>query len=173
MDWAELFAPSMHLGEIAVRGTVVFLALLLLMRVAGQREAGGLGITDLLVVVLIAQAASGGLSGDGTSITDGLLLVVTVLFWSVVVDALAYRFPHLARVVKARPRVLARDGELDRRALHREFMTRDEVMSQLRLHGIGDLDEVERVVLEPNGMISVVRRDHEPPDEPTPPSAVP
>nr|WP_245530337.1 YetF domain-containing protein [Cellulomonas flavigena] len=57
--------------------------------------------------------------------------------------------------------------------MHREFMTREEVMSQLRLHGITDLADVEQVVLEPNGMISVVRRDHGEPDEPHPPADLP
>lgn len=173
MDWSELFVPAVPLGETLVRGTVVFLALLLMMRLAGQREAGGLGLTDLLVVVLIAQGAAGGLIGDSTTITDSLLLVATILGWSVVVDALSYRFPRVARVLKSRPRVLARRGSLDRHALHREFMTRDEVMSQLRLHGITDLADVEQVVLEPNGMISVVRRDREEPDEPRPPADLP
>lgn len=173
MNWSALFVPAVPLGETLVRGTVIFLALLLMMRIAGQREAGGLGITDLLVVVLIAQGAAGGLLGDSTSITDSLLLVATILAWSVAVDALSYRFPRVARALKSRPRVLARAGELDRNALRREFMTRDEVMSQLRLHGVADLAEVERVVLEPNGMISVVRRDHEELDEPTPPAALP
>jgi uncharacterized membrane protein YcaP (DUF421 family) len=50
-------------------------------------------------------------------------------------------------------------------------MTRDEVLSQLRLHGIQDLAEVERAYLEPNGMISVIRRDHREPDEPVQPEA--
>ena len=50
-------------------------------------------------------------------------------------------------------------------------MTRDEVLSQLRLHGVQDLDEVERAYLEPNGMISVIRRDHREPDEPVQPEA--
>lgn len=173
MDWSALFRPTVPLGETLVRGTVVFLALLVMMRLAGQREAGGLGITDLLVVVLIAQGAAGGLLAESTSITDSLLLVATILVWSVAVDALSYRFPRVARVLKARPRVLARGGELDRHALHREFMTRDEVMSQLRLHGVTDLADVERVVLEPNGMISIVRRTGEAADEPDPPTALP
>lgn len=50
-------------------------------------------------------------------------------------------------------------------------MSRDEVLSQLRLHGIEDPAEVERAYIEPNGMISVVRRDRKGPDEPVRPEA--
>jgi uncharacterized membrane protein YcaP (DUF421 family) len=157
-DWRAIFEPSASLLELFVRGTVTFLALMVLLRVVGQRESGGLGLTDLLVVVLVADAASAGLTGGVDSIPDGLLLVVTILFWSVALDAVAYRWPRVAAVIKARPRPLIKDGRLDRRVMRREFMTREEVLSQLRLHGIEDPAEVRRAYLEPNGMISVIRR---------------
>lgn len=158
-DWGAIFLVTTPVGEIFVRGTVTYLALLLMMRVAGQRESGGLGITDVLLVVLVAQATAGGLTGDSRSVTDGLLLVVTILMWSIVVDAVAYRWPRAADLLKARPRPLIDDGRLNHKVMRREFMTREEVLTQLRLHGIEDPSLVKRAYLEPNGMISVVRRD--------------
>ncbi len=170
MDWHGLFATQEPLPELIARGTLVFLALLAMMRVVGQREAGGLGLTDLLVVVLVAQAVSGGLASDSTSVTDGLVVVAVILAWSLVIDALGYRYPRFAAVVKARPRVLVDRGRINHRALRRELMTEDELASQLRLHGVEDLDEVARVHLEPNGMVSVTRRLREVPDGPPDPA---
>jgi uncharacterized membrane protein YcaP (DUF421 family) len=89
-----------------------------------------------------------------------MVAVVTILFWSVAVDAVAYRFPRIAPLLKARARPLIEDGRLNRRVMRREFMAPDEVLSQLRLHGIEDIADVERAFIEPNGMISVIRRDH-------------
>lgn len=60
-DWQTIFDLSLPLLELFVRGTFTFLALLALMRIVGQREAGGLGVTDVLLVVLVAQAAAPGL----------------------------------------------------------------------------------------------------------------
>jgi uncharacterized membrane protein YcaP (DUF421 family) len=145
--------------ELVLRGTISFLALLGLMRIVGQREAGALGIADVLLVVLVATAAAPGLEGGATSVTDSMVVVVTILFWSVVVDAVAYRSPRLAGILKARPRTLIHDGPLNRRVMRRELMTGEEVLSQLRLHGIQELSAVERANIEPNGMISVVRKD--------------
>jgi uncharacterized membrane protein YcaP (DUF421 family) len=142
-----------------------------MMRVIGQREAGGLGITDVLLVVLVAEAAAAGLHGEANSVTDSVLLVATILFWSVVFDAIAYRWPRLGRLIKAQPRLLIQDGAVNTHILRREFMTREEVASQLRLHGIEDPADVERAYIEPNGMISIVRNDHSEPDEPVKPEA--
>ena len=155
-DWDTLFLPTAPILELIVRGGVSFLAVLLLLRVVGQREAGGLGVTDLLVVVLVADAAGAGMTDSVSNVGDSFIVVVTILVLAVAVDALAYRFPVVARIIKARPRLLVRDGTENRRAMRREFMTRDELLSQLRLHGIDDLDGVHRAYLEPGGMVSVI-----------------
>ena len=155
-DWAGMFRLETPILELVIRGVVVYLLLLLLIRVVGQREAGGLGITDGLIIVLLAQAVGGGLTGDSESITDAAVLVTTILLCSVVVDAAAYRLSWFSVLTKARPRVLIREGELNHRVLRREFMTIEEVRSQLRLHGIEDIREVRCAYLEPNGMISVL-----------------
>ena len=161
MDWANILVPSAPLVELLVRGTLVFLGLMVLLRVLGQREAGGLGLTDLLVVVLVVDAASSGLTGETHSIGDGFILVLTILFWSVVLDAVSYRWPRLGRFIKARPKPLIEDGRLNRRVMRRELMTDVEVYAQLRLHGIEGLEQVHRAYLEPNGMISVVPAEGE------------
>jgi len=171
-SWLTMLIPTVAIGELFLRGTLTFVGLLVLLRVVGRREAGGLGVTDLLVVVLIADAAGAGLRGEAASLGDSAVLVGTILFWSVAVDAMSYRWPRLARLVKARPRAIIRDGSLDRRAMRREFMTFDEVMSQLRLHGVTDLEDVRLALLEPNGMISVIRRDGVEPDNPIHPASL-
>lgn len=168
-DWSALFVPTAPVLELLIRGTVTYVVLFALLRVVGQREAGGLGMSDLLVVVLIADAASAGLRGDSESIGDGLILVATILFWSVAVDLIAYRWPKLTNAIKGRPRPLIKDGELNRHAMRRELMTTGEVLSQLRLHGIEDVRDVHLAYLEPSGMISVIRVDGDEPDVPPKP----
>lgn len=152
----DYLVPSVHLGELFLRGTVTYVGLMLLFRIVGRREAGGLGLTDLLVVLLAVDAASTGLTGDSESLGDSLVLVLTVLLWSVVIDATSYRWPRMGALFKAKPRPLIENGRLNRKAMHREFMTEDEVLSQLRLHGIEDITHIQRAYIEPNGMVSVI-----------------
>lgn len=85
--------------------------------------------------------------------------VATVLVWSVVIDALTYRWPRLTVLLKGKPRPLVIDGRLDRRTMRREFITEDELLTQLRAHGLSEVSQVQRAHLEPNGEISVIPKD--------------
>ena len=143
-DWQMMFNHTSPLFESVVRGTVTYLVVLL--------------------VVLVAQAAAPGLSGVADSITDSVVSVVTILFWSVVIDALSYRFPAMSHLLKSRPRPLIHQGRLNRRVMRREFMTEEEVTEQLRLYGVQDISSVERAYIEPNGMISVLQRPGKEPE---------
>ncbi|OJH35121.1 DUF421 domain-containing protein [Cystobacter ferrugineus] len=170
--WTELFRFSVPVGETLLRGTVMFLAIYAIARVVGKREAGAHSLTDLLVVVLVAEAAAPGLAGESKGLLDSLLLIVTIFAWSVAIDALAYRWPALAPLLKSRPVPLIRDGQLNQRALRREFMQHEELMAELRMHGVTDVKDVARAYLEPSGMISIIRADRAEPDQPAKPPVV-
>lgn len=159
LDWGEVFLPSAPIAETIIRGTVMFLVIYALMRVVGQREGGAHSLSDLLVVVLVAQAAASGMVGETSAIADSVLLIVTVLGWSIAIDALAYRVPAFRKVLQSRRTPLVVDGKINQKSLRREFMSRDELMSELRIHGIDDIDQVARAYLEANGMVSVIPRE--------------
>jgi uncharacterized membrane protein YcaP (DUF421 family) len=153
-----MFGQDAPLLEIFIRGTLVYLAIFFLFRFAPRREAGSLSMTNLIVIVVIADAAQNAMSGEYHSVTDGLLLVATIIGWSILLDAAAYRWPKVAKIIKPPPRTLVRKGELHKRNLRRELITEDELREQLRERGTDRLSNVD-IVLEPNGSLSVHRRD--------------
>jgi uncharacterized membrane protein YcaP (DUF421 family) len=161
VEWARVFKPDTPLLEIFIRGTVTYLGLFILLRLVHKRESGGIGITNILVIVLIADAIQNAMAGDYTSITDGLLLVGVIVFWSWFLDWLGYRVPSLQRFVHPPPLCLVRDGRILRRSLQQELITEDELMSQLRLQGVEDLSEVRRAFIESDGRISVIKSNGE------------
>lgn len=168
-DWGEVFRLSRPIAEIVVRGTVMFLVIFAMMRVVGKRESGGLSLTDVLVVALVAEAAAHGMVGEARGIADSVLLIATIFGWSVALDAIAYRWPRLAPLIKSRASPLVVDGRVNQRALRRELMQHEELMAELRLHGISELKDVARAFLEANGQVSVIRADRAEPDNPRKP----
>lgn len=159
VNWSRLFVPDTPIIEILLRGSIVYFAIFLLLRLVLKRQAGAVGITDLLVVVLIADAAQNAMADDYHSIPDGLLLVATIVFWSYALDWLGYRFPRLQRLIHPPPLPLVKDGRLLRPNMRRELITEHELMSQLREQGVEDMSSVKMAYMEGDGYISVIRND--------------
>ena len=157
IDWKSLFVPGGSLAEIALRGAIMYLALFCMFRMLPRRHIGLLGTSDLLVVVIIADAAQNGLAGEYRSITEGLVLVGTILLLDYAIDWLDYRFPAL-RLNAPRPRPLVVDGRVVQATLRREKITEAELSEQLREQGVDDIGEIAHAYIEGDGRISVIRR---------------
>jgi uncharacterized membrane protein YcaP (DUF421 family) len=152
-----MFVPSISLAEIILRGTLVYLALFILLRVV-RREAGGLAITDVLVVVMIADAAQNAMASDYKSITEGLLLVGTIFFWDYTLDYLAFRFPRIRPLLMPRPLPLILDGRVLRRNLRKELISVEELKAHLREEGVEDIAEVKKCFMESDGRLSIIKK---------------
>src|SRR3954471_18026759 len=137
-----MLVPDTSLLEIFIRGTLVYLALYTLLRVVLKRQRGGVGVTDLLVIVLIADAAQNAMAGEYTSVPDGVLLVAVIIGWSAFLDWLGFRFPAFQRFVRPGPLPLVEDGRMIRENMAKEYITEDELMSQLRIDGLTSVDQI-------------------------------
>jgi uncharacterized membrane protein YcaP (DUF421 family) len=158
IDWAEFFIPTHSLAEIIARGTFMYLSLFLILRFLLQRQSSAIGLADLLVVVLIADAAQDAFAKGYKSVTEGVLLVLTIVFWDFAIDWLGYRVKALAWLTRPPPLPLVEDGRMLIRNMRREMITKEELLSQIREQGLDDVDEVKKAYLEGNGEISVIKR---------------
>lgn len=152
----ELFSPQAGAVEMVTRGSAIYWTLFVLLRLAGRRDIGTLGTADLLVLVLVADAAGSAMSGDSTSIFDGMVVVATIVGWSVIVDRLGYHIPGLRKLLEAPRVLLISDGEINHRGMRQEHVTRGELLEQLRLKGVAKISDVSRMYIESNGEISVI-----------------
>jgi uncharacterized membrane protein YcaP (DUF421 family) len=167
IDWRAVFVPTVSIAEIILRGSIIYLVLFAFMRLV-RREAGGLGIADLLVVVMIADAAQNAMASDYKSITEGVVLVGTIFFWDYMLDYLAYRSPRLRRLLLPRPLLLIKDGRMLRRNMRQELITVEELKSHLREQGIDDITAVKKCYMESDGQISVIKKQPEDGEQPKP-----
>ncbi len=157
-DWRQMFVPSVSPLELVIRGSIMYLAILAAMRIF-RRQAGSLNTADLLVVVLVADAAQNGMASEYKSVTDGLVLVGTIYAWNYLLDAAAFRWRPIHRLLNPAPLPLVRDGQVLRRNLRQEMLTLDDLMEQLREQGVERLSDVRSCCLEGDGHLSVIRRE--------------
>lgn len=158
INWMALFAPGSPPLEMFVRGTVIYAFIFVVLRMAGRRDTGSVGVADLLMLMLIADAAGNAMAGDSSSVLDGMIVVATIIFWSVLVDRVAYWCPGTRRWLQADRVCLVHDGQLQRRGMRREYLTPEELMSELRLQGVENVAQVKRAYMEPSGDISVIKK---------------
>ena len=157
-----MFQLTVNPAELILRGTAMYWFLFLLFRFVLRRDVGAIGVADVLLLVLIADASQNAMAGGYESVTDGFLLVATIAGWNWLLDSAAYRFPAVRRLLEARPLPLIRDGRLLRRNLRREFITADEIMARLREKGIEKLEQVKAATMESDGEISIIQHDAAP-----------
>lgn len=155
MDWLSLTVPA---SELVVRGSMMYLLLFAIFRFVLRRDAGPVGISDFLFVIIVADAAQNAMIGDGKSVGDGAVLITTLAAWNYAMDWLAYRFDWFRKLTEPRPIALIRDGRPIARALRHEFITPEALATKMREEGIGDIRDVRVATLEPDGRISFIKR---------------
>ncbi len=158
MNWSEIFGLSVPPLELVARGTVMYLFLFTMFRVVIKRRIGAVGMADLLVLVIIADAAQNGMAGEYRSVTEGILLVSTIIAWEVLIDFLMYRFRALERLLMPPPLLLIDRGRILWRNLRKELVSELELQAKLREHGVTDPRQVERAYLEPDGQFTVLKK---------------
>jgi uncharacterized membrane protein YcaP (DUF421 family) len=160
-DLDTLFQVTVHPMELVLRGTAMYWFLFALLRFVLRRDIGSIGVADVLLLVLLADAAQNAMSGGYESVSDGFILVATIAGWNWLLDMMAYRFPAVRRMIEAQPLPLVRNGRLMRRNLRHEMITVDELMAKLREHGIERVDQVKAATMESDGEISIIKHEGE------------
>lgn len=159
IDWQSIFIPSTSVAELFIRGSLVYLALFSVLRILPNRQIGTLGINDVLVVVLFAEAAQNAMASDYTSITEGVILVGTIIFWSCFINWLGYKIPAVASFISPPPLILVKNGDLIDKNMEQELLTEEELMSQLRQQGVESIEKVKKAYMEADGRISIITYD--------------
>ena len=155
---SDLFDLSIPWWEIVLRGTVVYFALLVLLRLSGKRTVGQFTPFDLLVLVLLGDAMQGSMIAGDQSLPGGIILVVTLLGWNKIVGWLTSRSRRLERAVEGKPVVLARNGHVYGDALDRCNLNIDDLQEAMRNADCGSISRIRMAMLEKDGKISVVTK---------------
>jgi uncharacterized membrane protein YcaP (DUF421 family) len=154
-----VWIPETPVGTIALRCVVVYLCVLIGFRLFGKREVGQMTPFDLVLILLIANAVQNAMVGPDESLTGGLIAAGTLLLLNFTVGRLVVKSRSLERVIKGRATLLINRGVIQEAHLSREGVTREDLMRQLREHGVATPEEVRLAVLEVDGTLSVIKED--------------
>jgi uncharacterized membrane protein YcaP (DUF421 family) len=147
-----------HWYEFIIRGLIVYLFLMVLLRLTGKRQVGQLAPFDLVLLLVLSNAVQNAMNGGDNSVIGGMISATTLVAVNWLVGFITFRNKALEGLIEGRPILLIHDGHVDRRAMRRAQMTTHELDAALRAGGCCGPHEVRFAVLENNGEVTVVPR---------------
>src|SRR5512142_1506701 len=128
--------------ELILRGVVVYLFLLIILRITGKRQVGQLAPFDLVLLLVLSNAVQNSMNGGDNSLVGGLLSAATLIALNYLVGFATFRSKRLEALIEGRPEVLIHDGKLYEEVLNRAQLTRHELNAALRQSGCVCVEEV-------------------------------
>ena len=153
------FSEWFGLLRVLVVGVCAYAALVFMLRVSGKRTLSKMNAFDFIVTVALGSTLASVLLSKDVPLAEGLLALALLIVLQWIVAWLSVRSRGWRKLIKSEPRLLALRGELNEAALRSERISAEEVHAALRKAGIASLAEVEAVILETDGTVSVLGSD--------------
>ena len=151
---------------IFFRSIFLYSLVLLVMRFMGKREIGQMQPFELVIAIMIADLASTPMSEIGIPIVYGVIPIFGLLFMHIIISILNIKSIRIREIICGKPRILVNKGVIDEKALIKENFTINELQERLRVNNINSLADVEYVILETSGQISVIPKSDKRPTTP-------
>ncbi len=146
--------------DAVLRAAAVYVVLLLVFRIAGRRTLAEMTPFDLVLVFIIGEATQQALLGQDFSITNAVLVIVTLLFLDILMSLAKDRSRTFEKLIDGVPTIIVADGQPLTERMRKARVDEQDVMEAAhRLHGIERLDQIKYAVLEVSGGISVIPRE--------------
>jgi uncharacterized membrane protein YcaP (DUF421 family) len=150
--------------ESVLRAAAVYALLLVLFRLTGKRSLGQITTFDFILLLIISEAIQNGMVGTSYSVTNALVLIVTLVVIDLGLNLVKTRLPRVERWLEGAPLVIVEHGRpLQERLDSSRVDVSDVLRAARRAHGLERMEQIKYAVLERNGEISIIPR---PPAEP-------
>jgi uncharacterized membrane protein YcaP (DUF421 family) len=132
-----------------------FAALMILLRGSGKRTLSKLNAFDFVFVVAVGSVFASTIISKDITLVEGVASMTTLIVIQVALAELAMRFPMVERIINGQPTLLLSHGKFIPRALKKERVTEEEVRGAIRAKGVNRVEDVDAVILENDGSLSV------------------
>jgi uncharacterized membrane protein YcaP (DUF421 family) len=144
--------------ELIVRGCVVYVFLLVLLRLTGKRQIGQLAPFDLVLLLVLSNSVQNSMNAGDNSLVGGLISAFTLVALNYGVSYATFKSKKLEGLIEGRPQVIIHNGKVFEDVMRSAKLTHHELSAALRRSGCTCAEEVQTAVLENNGSISIVAR---------------
>ena len=141
-----------------LRSLILYIVVIFGMRIMGKRQLGQLQPSELVVTILISNIATLPIENSDVPLILGIVPILTLMCFEVILSVCTLKSTCLRKLVWGNTRVLIQNGRINQQELSDLRYSVDDLMEQLRANGIFDLRQVEFVLAETNGQLSIVKK---------------
>ena len=146
---------------ILIRTALSYFLLLAMVRLMGKRQIGELQMTEFISAVMLSEAAVFPITDRDIPLLYGLLPLVVISSTEVILALLCRKYAPVRHLLEGKPILLVENGRYMEKNLTRTRISREEVDSQIRVFGLQSVRQVDMVILEPTGQMSVLPKEGE------------
>ncbi len=146
--------------DSVIRAAAIYLLMLIVFRIAGNRSLAQLTAFDLVLLLIISEGIQQAMITSDYSFTNAALLVITLVGLDIMLSLWKRRFPSVGNFLDGRPVLLIADGKMQHEAMNKERVDTGDILSAAReKQGLESLDQVKHAVVEPSGGITIVPKE--------------
>jgi uncharacterized membrane protein YcaP (DUF421 family) len=160
-----MWKASLPWWEFIIRGLIIYVFMVVILRITGKRQIGQLAPFDLILLLVLSNAVQNAMNGGDNSVTGGVISATTLIVANGIVSRLTFRSKTLERIIEGRPEVLIHNGKLFTHVLTQAKLTHHELNAALRAAGCSCVSEVHSAILENTGQITVHPRKRDAADD--------
>ncbi len=143
--------------DAVLRAGAIYLALMVLFKISGRRSLGELTSFDFVLLMVIGEATQQALLGDDFSVTNAILVIITLMVIDIGFSLIKRRYKGVAKLIDGGPTIVVENGVFLRHRMHEARIQEDDIMEAARLgQGFERVDQIKYAILERNGKISII-----------------
>ena len=143
--------------DAVLRAGAIYLALMVQFKISGRRSLGELTSFDFVLLMVIGEATQQALLGDDFSVTNAILVIITLMVIDIGFSLIKRRFKRVAKLIDGGPTIVVENGMFLRHRMHEARIQDDDIMEAARIgQGLERVDQIKYAILERNGKISII-----------------
>lgn len=135
----------------------IYLAFMILVKLFGSRVLTSMTASDAVIIIMFGAVAGRVIVGNPPTLAAGVIGLFTLMLLEAAFGTFR-QFVRWSKFIDRRPVLLVYKGELQEDNMAFAHITDRDVNSAVRKAGLGRRTDVQLMILEPTGQISVIRR---------------
>ena len=148
--------------SIFIRTIIIYVILTVIMKIMGKRQIGELEVNELVSTLLISEIGALPISDTDIPLLPSIVPILFIAATEVLVSVVKNKSAALKRVVEGEPTYIIYKGKLRQNALANNRISINELLTEMRTQGIGDIKEIRYAILEQNGKLSFLKESDSP-----------